>query len=231
VTDPPTPISPISNAVIDAAGLTFVVGNARRSGPAGAMSYMFELADSNAFTSQVGAWKASEQPGQTSVSAGITLVSGKQYFWRVYAFDPTHNGPWSATQVFQTAAGSSPGPPPPGGGGNWEACSAYTGDKPALVACVHGAVNPAHTADGAFEVTKRVAWLLRGEGAGLLIKNGGENIVSWKGYSFSASRILYSDLHLYKCLSDVPTTNGPTWQDEGIDATLSGRYVPAIDPR
>jgi len=77
-------------------------------------------------------------------------------------------------------------------------------------------------------VTKRVAWLLRGEGAGLLIKNGGENIVSWMGHSFSAGRICYPDGHIYKVLSDVPSTNGPSWQDNGfVDRSL---YVPAINP-
>jgi len=77
-------------------------------------------------------------------------------------------------------------------------------------------------------VTKRVAWLLRGQGAGLLIKNGGENIVSWQGMSFAAARICYPDGHIYKVLSDVPTTNGPSWQDNGfVDRSL---YVPAINP-
>jgi hypothetical protein len=93
---------------------------------------------------------------------------------------------------------------------------------------VHASVNPGNTVEGAFEVTKRVAWLLRGGGAGLLIKNGGENIVSWKGRSFAAARICYPDGHIYKVLSDVPTTNGPSWQDNDfVDRSL---YVPAIDP-
>jgi hypothetical protein len=39
----------------------------------------------------------------------------------------------------------------------------------------------------------------------------------------------YPDGHIYKLLSDVPTTNGPSWQDDGlVDRSL---YVPAIDPR
>ena len=89
-------------------------------------------------------------------------------------------------------------------------------------------MNPARTEEGAFEVTKRVAWLLRGEGAGLLIKNGGENIVGWMGYSFSAGRICYPDGHIYKVLSDIPSTNGPSWQDNDfVDRSL---YVPAINP-
>ena len=82
---------------------------------------------------------------------------------------------------------------------------------------------------GRSKSSKRVAWLLRGQGAGLLIKNSGENIVAWKGYSFSAARICYPDGHIYKLLTDVPTTNGPTWSDNDfVDRSL---YVPAIDPR
>jgi hypothetical protein len=103
-----------------------------------------------------------------------------------------------------------------------------TGDKEKLVECIHDHVNPARTVEGGFEVTKRVAWALRGEGAGLLIKNGGENIVGWLGYSFAAGRICYPDGHIFKVLTDVPSTNGPSWQDNGfVDTSL---YVPAIDP-
>jgi hypothetical protein len=105
-------------------------------------------------------------------------------------------------------------------------CGSTPGDT--LVACVHAAVNPARTEEGAFEVTKRVAWLLRGGGGGLLIKRGGENIVHWRGEWYSAGRICYPDGRIFKVLSDIPTTNGPSWQDNGyVDRSL---YVPAIDP-
>jgi hypothetical protein len=103
-----------------------------------------------------------------------------------------------------------------------------TDDKEKLVECIHDHVNPARTVEGGFEVTKRVAWALRGEGGGLLIKNGGENIISWQGYSFAAGRICYSDGHIFKVLTDVPSTNGPSWQDNDfVDRSL---FVPAIDP-
>ncbi|HXI30129.1 MAG TPA: hypothetical protein VNG89_16945 [Vicinamibacterales bacterium] len=97
-----------------------------------------------------------------------------------------------------------------------------------VIECLHDRLNPPHTAAGAFEITKRVAWAYRNEGAGLLIKNGGENIVSWKGRSFSASRVCLPNGHIYKVLSDVPTTNAPSFQDNDyVDPSL---YVPAIDP-
>ena len=152
------------------------------------------------------------------------------FFWRVRLMDVENTGPWSRVEQFRSPlAPVIIVPPPPAGGGvvgNWEQCGSLAANKQALVSCVHGAVNPERTEHGAFEVTKRVAWLLRGEGAGLLIKNGGENIVSWMGRSFSAGRICYPDGHIYKVLSDIPSTNGPSWQDNDfVDRSL---YVPAI---
>ena len=97
-----------------------------------------------------------------------------------------------------------------------------------MVVCIHDRLNPPHTAEGAFDVTRRVAWAFRGEGMGLLIKNAGENIVSWQGYSFAAARVCYPDGHIFKVLSDVPTTNGPIWLDN--DFVSPSLYVPAIDP-
>jgi hypothetical protein len=105
----------------------------------------------------------------------------------------------------------------------------YAADKSDLVECIHNVVRPAATEHGAFEVTKRVAWALRDEGAGLLIKDSGENIVQWRGYWFAAARICYPNGHIFKILSDVPATNGPSWQDN--DYVERNRYVAAIDPR
>ena len=123
----------------------------------------------------------------------------------------------------------APTPPSPSGPGDGSECSYLAADKEALVECVHDLVKPARTVEGAFEVTKRVAWALRHEGAGLLIKNGGENIVSWQGYWFSAGRICFPNGHIYKVLTDIPSTNGPSWQDNDfVDRSL---YVPAIDPK
>lgn len=98
-----------------------------------------------------------------------------------------------------------------------------------LVRCLHGRIQPAGSLDKAFEVTKRVAWALRGEGAGLLLKPSGENIISWKASWFSAARVCWPDGRIVKVLTDVPTTNGPTWADDG--SVDRARWVPAIDPR
>ena len=96
---------------------------------------------------------------------------------------------------------------------------------------VVGVVNIASgTAVPVGEVVKRVAWLLRGEGGGLLIKESGENVVRWQGYSFSATRICFPDGHIYKIIGDAGPggANSPGFSDNDfVDRAL---YVPAIDP-
>ena len=231
VIESPLASAPAVNAVQQPLRPTFVVNNAAHSGPVGSLSYLFELSDSDSFANKAFQTVA-EQANQTRLTSPQDLAYETVYYWHVRAFDSKTLGPWSITRAFQTLPKPVAPTPPPGGGGgsgggNWENCGSTPGD--ALSACVVSAINPAKTVAGAFEVTKRVAWLLRGSGGGLLIKNGGENIISWKGFSFAAARICFPDGHIYKVLTDVPTTNGASWQDNGfVDRSL---YVPAIDPR
>lgn len=120
-------------------------------------------------------------------------------------------------------------PPPPAPADPLFGCGGIA-DKRQLVQCIWDQIRPTDHIT-AFQVTKRVAWALRGEGAGLLIKNGGENIAAWQGRLFSASRIVYPDGRLVKVITDAGPggANGPSWQDNGdyVDRSL---YVPAIDP-
>lgn len=228
VIESPIPLAPGINVNGQPLRPTFVVANAVKSGPVGNLSYMFELSDTDSFANKTFV-TIDEQSGQTSLTSPQDLAYSTVYYWHVRAFDAKTIGPWSTTRAFQTIPLPVVTPPPGGpiGNGDWQSCGSTPGA--ALSACVVAAVKPAHTVDGAFEVTKRIAWLLRGSGAGLLIKNGGENIVLWKGMSFAAARICYPDGHIYKVLTDVPTTNGPSWQDNDfVDRSL---YVPAIDPR
>ena len=108
-------------------------------------------------------------------------------------------------------------------------CTRFLPDRMDYVECIHSHIMPTNEYT-AFEVTKRVAWGLRSEGAGLLQKPSGENIVTWRGYTFAAARIMYPDGHIYKVLSDVGSggTNGPSWQDEGF--VDGNRYLPALNP-
>jgi len=77
---------------------------------------------------------------------------------------------------------------------------------------------------------------MRGQGFGLLIKRGGENIIPWRDDVFSASRIVEPNGHFYKTASAVGTPlpgevgNGASWFDEGIDPGLAQWWHPAMDP-
>jgi hypothetical protein len=135
-------------------------------------------------------------------------------------------GAWSQSGSFNTPDAPSPYTRPIG---DWQNCGGPATKKETLVACVWNAVHPNDTVSD-LEVVKRVAWLLRAENAGLLIKGGGDGTMAWQGYSFSASRICYPDGHLWKILSDAGPggANGPQWSDNDmVDPTL---YVKAIDP-
>ena len=101
----------------------------------------------------------------------------------------------------------------------------------ALVNCVWNFVRPTNSVQD-LEVGKRVAWLLRNQGGGLLLKGSGENTVPWLGMTFSASRVCFPrDGHIYKIISDAGPGggNGPQWADN--DFVDPASCVAAIDPR
>jgi hypothetical protein len=81
-----------------------------------------------------------------------------------------------------------------------------------------------------FEITKRVAWLLRDEGAGLLIKRDGINITPWQGYYFSNGRICYPDGRVFKVID--PAGDSDPYTLSGVYETTvdTSRYMPALDP-
>ena len=88
-----------------------------------------------------------------------------------------------------------------------------------VVAHLHAAEPPARTVEGALAFVLRVIAQLQAayphQRVGLLIKTAGENIVPYGGTSVSAGRLVYPDHNLLvKILTDIPTTNGPSWQPE-----------------
>jgi len=212
--------SPINDVVTAALAPTTLVASAATPQYASvALQYRFQVFnDANALVVDSGLMST------PSYAVTVTLTPLKRYTWRVRAEYQGASGAWSSTGSFKT-----PQQPPAYNRpiGNWQACAGLSSS--ALVGCVWNAVLPVDSV-GDLEVVKRVAWLLRGEGAGLLIKNSGENTVLWAGYSFSASRICFADGHLFKIIGDAGPggANSPGFADNGfVDKSL---YVPAIDP-
>jgi hypothetical protein len=126
----PVPQSPINNARIDTPAPQFTIGNAPRSGPAGAIIYEVDLAANDSFTNRVAIWQIAEQPNTTRFT-GSGLALNTQYFWRVRGFDSTTVGPWSDTQVFRTPLPAPVPSPIPTPGGS----CASAGSEEAIVAC------------------------------------------------------------------------------------------------
>lgn len=115
----PTPVSPIDGVKITVLRPTLKVTNASKSGPVGAVTYNFQVSESQTFAVLVINAGVSEQATSTSHTPSEDLLVAKTYYWRVRAVDPTTSGPWSVTQSFKTPDAGAPVPTPgptPGGG-------------------------------------------------------------------------------------------------------------------
>ena len=115
VIDVPVLTAPAPNSTVLNLKPTFTIGNAPRSGPVGAITYLIELAESDSFANKVATWTVPEQANQTTTISPADLNYGKVYYWHVRPYDPTTLGPWSNTQAFQMLEAPAPvyvpGPP------------------------------------------------------------------------------------------------------------------------
>jgi hypothetical protein len=86
----PVPVSPGQNAQVSgSAALT--VTNSQRSGPAGPITYLFQVSNSNSFSPLVFSANVPENPGgQTSAVVNAQLSGGTTYYWRAQAMDATN---------------------------------------------------------------------------------------------------------------------------------------------
>src|SRR5207244_256714 len=82
----PALAQPADGATLTAAP-TLVVTNAQRTGPAGAIKYLFEVASDAAMARKVSTGLVPEGNGQTSFGVTETLTASTLYFWHVRALD------------------------------------------------------------------------------------------------------------------------------------------------
>jgi hypothetical protein len=78
--------------------------------------------------------------------------------------------------------------------------------------------------DGAFEITRRVAWELRDQGAGVLSKTTGNN-----AHGFAVDIVCFRDGTYADCLVDAGGANTPAWQINGGVIDVS-RWTAPSDP-
>ncbi len=231
----PTPKAPTGNVRVTNTTPDLDAANGVSAGPHGPLHYEFQVAEDQAFAATFIDAVVAEGAGDTHDTVTFLTAWDHSYYWRVRILDEGGDiGNWSSTATFLSPlAPATIGPSGPSGGGtnaDVSSCNALVGNPPSLVQCIHDIINPGPSGALAFEVTKRVAWALRGQGAGLLLKPGGDAIITWKGQSFSISRVCFPDGHIWKDITDAGDggTNGAGWSDNGfVDPSL---YVPAIDP-
>jgi len=214
----PVAQSPVNNVTTASLTPTLVVTGGGLTYASGAVQYRFRVIDDAGAVAKDSGLMSS---ATWTIPAPLTPTS--RYSWIARSEYQGLNGPWSAAATFIT-------PVAPGNDyGAWEStCRGRVAE--ALVVCVWNFVRPTNSVED-LEVSKRVAWLLRGSGGGLLIKNSGENVVPWLGINFSATRVCFPDGHIYKIIGDAGPggANTPGWGDNDfVDPSL---YVPAIDPR
>src|SRR5262245_13125809 len=102
VIEPPGLVSPGINVTLNTLRPRFAWNNAARSGPVGAITYLVEIADSDAFTNRIAQWSVPEQPTQTSSDIPLELQYNRVYYWHVRAYDPATLGPFSNNRAFAT---------------------------------------------------------------------------------------------------------------------------------
>jgi hypothetical protein len=81
--NPPGPVSPVNNDRVASRKPTLTVNNSDRNAAIGTVSYEFQIATDQAFSRVVASGVSSENPGQTSYTAGADLAADLQHFWRV----------------------------------------------------------------------------------------------------------------------------------------------------
>jgi hypothetical protein len=131
--DPPALGGPTNGSSITTLVPFLTVRNSPRSGPAGNITYQYQLATSPAFASLVASnpHQPENLEGQTSWVPG-RLNYSTTYFWRARGSDGEATSGWSSTWSFTTPAPApapSPGPAPGG------SCSSLAADPLAVVSC------------------------------------------------------------------------------------------------
>ena len=214
----PVPQSPANNAGTSSLTPTFVVTGGGLSYSSAAVQYRFRIVND---TGTIAADSGILSIGTWTPAAPLTPTT--RYTWMARSEYQGLIGSWSTALAFTT-------PVAPGNDyGAWEStCQGRVGL--ALVTCVWNFVRPTNSVED-LEVGKRVAWLLRSQGGGLLLKSSGENTVPWLGFTFSASRICFADGHIYKIIGDAGPggANSPGYADNEFVPVSS--YFPARDPR
>ncbi|MCX6551317.1 MAG: hypothetical protein NTY02_10000 [Acidobacteria bacterium] len=122
VIQPPVPVAPIGGATTSSQSPQFSVQNSSRTGPAGAISYTFEISENESFTAMVAVVTIAEGTSPTKFTIAQQLKERTRHYWRARAFDSNVMSDWTVTQSFVTPAAPTvptPTPTPTPTPGSW----------------------------------------------------------------------------------------------------------------
>jgi hypothetical protein len=94
----PSPIAPLTGATTNTRP-TLRVTNSTRTGPAGAITYKFEVSTSSAFSTTVISAITNEGINETGYIITNDLTPGTTYYWRATAIDATNNVTSTASPI------------------------------------------------------------------------------------------------------------------------------------
>ena len=99
----PAQVSPSNGGTSNGAAPTLTVSDSARTGPAGAITYRFEVSDSSSFANLIGVATVGEQSGQTTASVNGNFTANATYYWRVRADDVANgvSSPYSSVWSFK----------------------------------------------------------------------------------------------------------------------------------
>ncbi len=234
VINAPGPLEPTGAVRVATRQPTLRTRNAGVTGPAGALTYDFQVATNDVFDNAI-QLTVGEQASTTQAVVNVPLELDRTYFWRVRARGATVTGVWSATQSFLTPLvvvtpppppGPGPGPtPPPPEGSGFPSTSEGTAMVEFVLADLRARGINVLGDCGAFEVTKRVAWHFRNRGAGLEYKPGGRRCEDR-----SIDIVLFNDGRSVDILIGGGTDNGPAWQVEHPYEGWQNYWRPPYNP-
>lgn len=139
-----------------------------------------------------------------------------------------------AMKTAKTALQGIPLPAPTGGGGTPVEHLEIPNHLADVQAIWNAAQPTVPSLEWGFKRTQELAWQFRNEivqgvpfAMGLLL-SGGSNLYTCGGITYKVGRVIYPDGHIFKILTDIPTTMDPSWQDDGfVDPS---QYSVATDP-
>jgi hypothetical protein len=209
VINAPQLVAPANGSTVTSLAVGLRVRNSARSGPAGNVRYVYQVARDQAFTQLVSMTHDQPEGGGETQGMPPGLVPSATYYWRSYATDGEVNSGWSGTWTFRT-------PDPSGGtGGSTAPCGPpYPSTPLGIVECQRSKFRAPLSSGQLLTLMRAIARDLNAGGIGggpfgILRKAGGRNCGGYSCDVICAGQ--GSSQRQYDVLGDAEGSATPGW--------------------